>query len=107
VALFSIFVDRFFYFLDVSALECFDFSPKEVLEAVNLEDYLIFLTYTLEYRALVLEQLSHEREKAYLDAHSDPSTRKDGYGVLVLDITIRDLKGKFLAYSKSPTVYLC
>ena len=47
----------------VTAVEMFDFSPREVLEATPIADYLLFLTYTLEYRALVLEQMSHEREQ--------------------------------------------
>jgi hypothetical protein len=29
----------------------------------------------------------------YLRDHPDPVDRKDGYGVILLDLTIRDLKG--------------
>lgn len=75
-------------------MEMFDFSPKEVLDAISIADYLVFLTYSLEYRALILEQMSHEREKKYLAEHPDPNDRTDGYGVVILDYTIRDLKGK-------------
>jgi hypothetical protein len=71
----------------------FDFSPKEVLDAISINDYLVFLTYALEYRTLVMEQMSHEAEMAYLAAHPNPASRKDGYGVILLDFTIRDLKG--------------
>jgi hypothetical protein len=74
-------------------MEMFDFSPKDVLEAISIADYLVFLTYSLEYRAIVLEQMSHEREQAYLAAHPNPEDRQDGYGVMILDYTIRDLKG--------------
>lgn len=77
----------------VTAMEMFDFSPKEVLDAISIADYLEYLTYSLEYRALILEQMSHEREEAYLAAHPNPEDRKDGYGVIILDYTIRDLKG--------------
>lgn len=74
-------------------METFDFSPKEMFEAVNIKEYLHFLIYTLEYRALVLEQMSHEREQAYLKEHPTQESREDGYGVTVMDYTIRDLKG--------------
>ena len=29
------------------SLETFNFSPKEVLQLITLEDYILFLTYTL------------------------------------------------------------
>mmetsp|Transcript_966 Transcript_966/g.1550 ORF Transcript_966/g.1550 Transcript_966/m.1550 type:complete len:279 (+) Transcript_966:545-1381(+) len=74
-------------------MEMFDFSPKEVLDNISIKDYLVFLTYSLEYRALILEEMSHNREQEYLAAHPDPETREDGYGVILLDMTIRDLKG--------------
>ena len=74
-------------------MEMFDFSPKDVLDAISISDYLVFLTYSLEYRALVLEQMSHEREEKYLAEHPNPADREDGYGVVILDYTIRDLKG--------------
>jgi hypothetical protein len=77
------------------SLEQFNFSPKEVFKVIGMDDYLTFLTYCLEYRALVLEQVSHEREQAYLKAHPVEADREDGYGVIVLDFTIRDLKGIF------------
>lgn len=76
------------------ALEQYGFSPKDILQNVSREDYLRFLTYALEYRTLVMEQLSHEREQAYLAAHPDEADRVDGYGVVVMDFTIRDLKGE-------------
>ena len=75
------------------ALEQYDFSPKEVFKAVSKDDYLLFLTYALEYRAIVMEQLSHEKEMEYINNHPDPNDRIDGYGVILLDFTIRDLKG--------------
>ena len=38
-----------------------------------------------------MEQLSEEREREYLRGHMDS---EDGYGVLVMQCTIRDLNGK-------------
>ena len=80
------------------AFETFDFIPKHVLANVSIEEYLVFLTYSLEYRAIVLEQLSHEKEQKYLSDHPDESDRSEGYGVILMDFTIRDLKGSFLCY---------
>jgi len=43
-------------------METYDFSPKDVLDAISIEDFLKFLIYSLEYRSIVMEQMSHERE---------------------------------------------
>jgi len=75
------------------AMETYDFSPKDVLDAISIEDFLKFLIYSLEYRSIVMEQMSHEREMRYLRDYPDPADRIDGYGVILLDLTIRDLKG--------------
>ena len=78
--------------------ESYNFSPKDVLKAVTVEQYLLFLLYTLEYRSLVLEQLSHEMEQEYLQKHPKEEDREDGYGVVLMDITIRDMKGIGMAH---------
>lgn len=75
------------------AMESYDFSPAKLFKEVTLEEYILFLTYALEYRALVMEQMSHEIEQKYLAQHPDEASRKTGYGVILLDFTIRDLKG--------------
>lgn len=85
------------------SLEQFDFKPKEVFRAVSLENYLLFLTYTLEYRALVLEQVSHERELQYLKEHPNEEDQKEGWGLIVMDFTIRDLKGIFYSLCEFTT----
>lgn len=74
-------------------MELYNFSPKEVLKIVSQEQYINFLIYALEYRALVMEQLSHEQEMKYLQQHPDPNDREDGYGVVLMVYIIRDLKG--------------
>ena len=40
-----------------------------------------------------MEQMSHEAEERYLALHPDPSSRVDGYGVVLLNYCIRDLQG--------------
>ena len=56
----------------------------------------------MEYRALVMEQMSHESELEYLKQYPDPSSRSDGYGVVLLNYCLRDLNGMFIYR----TVYL-
>jgi len=79
------------------AMELYDFSPSKLFQEVKLEEYMLFLTYSLEYRALVMEQLSHEAEQKYLSTVPKVS-RTTGYGVILLDFTIRDLKGVGIAH---------
>lgn len=54
--------------------------------------------YTLEYRALIMEQMSHECEQEYLKQYPDPLSRSDGYGVVLLNYCIRDLNGNNIYY---------
>lgn len=77
-------------------LEQYSFSPSDLLSRVTTKDYLLFLIYSLEYRALVMEQMSHEKELAYLAAHPNPEDREVGYGVVLLNFCIRDLQGKHI-----------
>lgn len=79
-------------------MEMFNFDPKDVLAAITVADYLVFLTYALEYRAIVMEQMSHDLEQKYLAAHPNSHDREDGYGVVILDYTIRDLKGMLIHF---------
>ena len=82
--------------------ESYDFNPKEVMKIISVQDYLKFLAYTLEYKALVLEQLSEERERAFLMEHNnDPPPTSGGYGVIVQVNIIRDLTGFGLRHMTS------
>jgi hypothetical protein len=74
-------------------METFGFDPNAVFENVTIEQYLLFLIYSLEYRALILEQLSEEAERELLSKFPSTSTCPDGYGVVLMTCTIRDLKG--------------
>lgn len=74
-------------------LERFGFDPNEVFKFVTLEQYLVFLIYVLEYRSLILEQMSDVLEKKYEAEYPDPSTRFNGYGIILKTCTIRCLKG--------------
>ena len=77
------------------SLEMYNFSPSKLFQEVKMDEYLLFLTYCLEYRALVMEQLSHNIENQYLSTSKEIS---DGYGVVVMNCFIRDLKGVGMAH---------
>lgn len=79
-------------------VEQYAFSPSEVLRHISIEDYIVYMMYTLEYRSMILEQLSEERERAYL-ASLSPAQRAaadegdTAYGVLTHLCVVRDLGG--------------
>jgi len=78
------------------SMEEFGFNPELVMKSVTKEEFLRFIIYTLEYRVLVLEQLSDEKERAYLAPFPDGQAPADAppYGVILQCCTIRDF-GKF------------
>ena len=76
------------------SLETFNFEPKDVMKIITTDQYLEFLAYTLEYKALIVEQLSEEREKRFLASYdNNPPYTPEGYGVIVKVNIIRDLDG--------------
>ncbi len=74
-------------------MESYDFDAKELLKNVGIADYIQFFTYVLEFRALVIEQMSADREREYLEK-TPTADRKDGWGVCLLTCSIRDLRGR-------------
>jgi hypothetical protein len=76
------------------ALETFNFNLKDVMKEITIDDYLTFLSYTLEYKALILEQISEERERALLarckERNEEPP---ENYGIIQKVCIIRDLEG--------------
>lgn len=75
--------------------EQYNFNPKEFFREVSIQEYLVFLTYSLEFRSLLLEQMSEELEREYLKSHA-PSDLSYGYGVVLHHSTIRDLHGNWI-----------
>ena len=79
-------------------MEMFNFSPSEVLSAVSKEEYSLFMIYLLEYRSLILEQMSCEAEERLKRSPGiEQLTRMDAngitYGVLLSCLIIRDFEG--------------
>jgi len=78
-------------------VEQYNFTPSEVFKHITIEDYIHFVMYSLEFRSLVVEQLSEQREQAYLKSLSEveraaldhPDSKP--YGVITTTCVIRDL----------------
>ena len=49
------------------SLEQYSFSPSNVLKLITLSEYLEFITYTLEFKSMVLEQMSEAMERQILE----------------------------------------
>jgi len=73
--------------------ETYNFSPKVLFQESSPEEYLHFLTYALEYRMICMEHISHQLEMQYLAENPNEEDRVPGWGVVIKNCTIRDLKG--------------
>lgn len=71
--------------------EQYNFSPKKLFQESSLDEYIVFLIYSLEFRNLVMEHMSHEADIEYLRQFPDARDRKEGWGAMVKNCTIRDL----------------
>jgi len=71
----------------------YNFDPSEVLEKIGVQNYYKFFIHVLEFRSIILEQLSEARDRAYLAGLPDDESRalaeyippyvEDGSGNLV------------------------
>lgn len=52
--------------LNPIAYESYNFKPKEVFSAVTVDQYMLFLVYTLEYKSMIVEQVSEQIERSYI-----------------------------------------
>ena len=79
--------------------EQYNFCPAEVLSQVTLEEYVEYVKYCLEYRTLILEQLSEEQETEKFQAlcrrkmAGDDLSDAEPYGTICHLCIIRDLGG--------------
>ena len=67
----------------------YNFSPSYVLDKISLEDYVKYTIYTLEFRSMVLEQLSEEREQQL----KEQDESQEISGIIVQTCVVRDLSG--------------
>lgn len=76
------------------ALELYGFSPTALAAAVPMEDYKRFVVYSLQYKSIIIEQLSELKERNYLlSCGGNPPPSEHGYGVILQCTIIRCLKG--------------
>jgi len=79
--------------------EQYNFRPAEVLSNISLEEYVQYVTYCLEFRSLIVEQLSEEQERNKLKAlearrnSGEDISGEEPYGVICHICVIRDLGG--------------
>ena len=82
----------------------YDFNPSEILEKIELEDYIRYAVYGLEYKMIVLDQRSNDMEKEFLAGLSEEDREKAlkpygedfkdwGYQFTLYTCVIRDLGG--------------
>lgn len=96
------------------ATEYYEFDTNKFFAEISKEDYLHFMLYALEYRNLVLEQMSHNKEKENIHAlrerGSTGAKNEDGestetYGVILRINIIRDFSGlTFGNFLKTQTI---
>lgn len=72
-------------------VEQYHFSPHHVLQQITLQDYITFITYSLEFKSVMLEQLSEKQEREKLQTLPPDAT--EPYGVIMHTCVIRDLSG--------------
>ncbi len=73
------------------AVETYNYSPREFLQQITVQDYTEFMLHTMEYKSIVMEQLAEARERKFLrDCNYNPP---NGYGVVLSCTIIRDLSG--------------
>jgi hypothetical protein len=77
-----------------TALETYNFSPTHLIQTVSIEDYKQFVVYCLQYKTLIIEQLSELKERQLLEKYNGhPPETENGYGVILQCTIIRCLKG--------------
>jgi CRAL/TRIO domain len=85
-----------------TVIDQYCFSPSVVFDEISIADYMVFIYYTLEYRSLILEQLSDELEQKNkhliettmnTTASTATAATVKPYGVILYTCVIRDLKG--------------
>jgi hypothetical protein len=85
-------------------VEKFSFSPTKMLKHMTTTQFFEFFTYCLEYRSLILEQFSEERDNEYINSLKTEEEKNialsdkdvpghEPYGTLVGLCIIRDLDG--------------
>lgn len=76
------------------AFETYNFSPSHLLKTVSIEDYKRFVVYCLQYKTLIIEQLSELKERQFLEQYDGhPTETENGYGIILQCTIIRCLKG--------------
>jgi hypothetical protein len=69
------------------------------MQHVSLESYKSFVVYCLQYKSLIIEQLSEAKEREFLELHNgNPPETENGYGIILQCTIIRCLKGMSMEF---------
>lgn len=85
--------ERLDFYCSPISIEQYSFSPAHVLNEIKGDEYLRFIIYTLEFKSIVIEQMSELKEREYLKKVDNNPPDDEFYGVLLNICVIRDLKG--------------
>ena len=74
--------------------EDFSQSPSTLIANVTKEEYVIFMIYCLEYKSLILEQLSEEIERNIITNRLNKTDSNESpYGTILFNTFLRNFKG--------------
>eukprot|EP01032_Pedospumella_encystans_P009881 gene9881-11596_t len=86
-------------------VEQYNFTPSEVFKYITIDDYILFVLYSLEFKSLIVEALSEQREQKFLHSLTkaertelDTNPNSKPYGVIVNICVVRDLNGVGFAH---------
>jgi pseudouridine-5'-monophosphatase len=75
------------------AIETYNYSPRAVFQHATPDDYTRFMIYCMEFKIIILEQLSEEAERKFLrNCNFHPPQTQQGYGVILQCTILRDIK---------------
>lgn len=85
------------------AFETFYYSPSEVMKKHSMEEWNEWMNYTLQYKNMVIEQVSELQERALLKEYNGhpPCSPEQGYGIILQCTSIRCLKGMGMEFLSS------
>jgi hypothetical protein len=64
------------------------------MQTISIDDYKRFVVYCLQYKTLIIEQLSELKERQLLEQYNGhPPETENGYGIILQCTIIRCLKG--------------
>ena len=81
------------------AVETYEYSPREILSGRTIEMYTEYMIYCMEFKMVIIEQLSELAERKYLEGcNYNPPELVNGYGVIYQVTILRDMYGMSMEF---------